>query len=83
MGGGHGGRDAVASLGSARPAEADVHAGVRRRLVGVVVVGQEPLSELTLLAVDRLENHRNIQSDMTPWAVIYAPPQPTECRDVV
>ena len=47
----HGRSHTVASLGSARPAEADVHAGIRCRLIGVVVVGQELLSELTLWTV--------------------------------
>ena len=47
----HGRSHTVASLGPARPAEADVHPGMGCRLIGVVVVGQELLSEITLWTV--------------------------------
>lgn len=51
MGHAHGGSDAVAPLGLSGLAEADVHARVGSRLVGVVVVGQKVLLEPAVFAV--------------------------------
>ena len=55
---GHGGRHSVSSFCFAALAQADEHPRVNRRLVGVVVVGQQRLPELTLAAVVRLEERR-------------------------
>ena len=46
---GHGGRHSVSSFCFAALAQADEHPRVNRRLVGVVVVGQQRLAELTLI----------------------------------
>lgn len=51
MGHAHGGSDAVAPLGLSGPAEADEHARVGGRLVGVVVVGQKNLLKPAVFAV--------------------------------
>lgn len=50
----HGGGGFVASLYAAMLAEGDVEALVNKRLVGVVVVGQQSLLELALLPKDSL-----------------------------
>ena len=52
---GHGGRGLVASLYAAMLAEGDVEALVNKRLIGVVVVGQQRLLELALVHEDSLE----------------------------
>lgn len=51
----HGGGHLVASLCAAMLAEGDVEALVNKRLVGVVVVGQQGLLELALVPEDFLE----------------------------
>lgn len=51
----HGGGHLVASLCAAMLAEGDVEALVNKRLVGVVVVGQQHLLELALVPEDFLE----------------------------
>lgn len=55
---GHGGGGPVASLYAAMLAEGDVEAPVNKRLVGVVVVGQQRLLELALVTEDPLEDKR-------------------------
>lgn len=52
---GHGGGGLVAPLYAAVLAEGDVEALVNKRLVGVVVVGQQSLLELALVPKDSLE----------------------------
>lgn len=52
---GHGGRGLVASLYAAMLAEGDVEALVNKRLIGVVVVGQQSLLELALVHEDSLK----------------------------
>lgn len=54
----HGGCDPVASLGFASLAEADVHPGVGGRFIGIIVVGQEILLELTFIVVSTLWRRR-------------------------
>lgn len=51
----HGGGGPVASLHAAVLAEGDIEALVNKRLVGVVVVGQQRLLELALVHEDSLE----------------------------
>lgn len=51
----HGGGGLVASLYAAMLAEGDVEALVNKRLIGVVVVGQQHLLELALVPEDSLE----------------------------
>lgn len=51
----HGGGGLVASLYTAMLAEGDVEALVNKRLIGVVVVGQQSLLELALVLEDSLE----------------------------
>lgn len=51
---GHGGARLVASPYAAMLAEGDVEAPVNKRLVGVVVVGQQSLLELALIPEDPL-----------------------------
>ena len=51
----HGGGSLIASLQPAIFAEGDVGALVNKRLVGVVVVWQQGLLELTLVPKDRLK----------------------------
>lgn len=51
----HGGGGPVASLHAAVLAEGDIEALVNKRLVGVVVVGQQRLPELALVHEDSLE----------------------------
>lgn len=50
----HGGGGPVASLHAAVLAEGDIEALVNKRLVGVVVVGQQRLLELALVREDSL-----------------------------
>lgn len=50
----HGGGGPVASLDAAVLAEGDIEALVNKRLVGVVVVGQQRLLELALVHEDSL-----------------------------
>lgn len=50
----HGGGHSVSSLCFATLTQADVHPWVGRRLVGVVVVGEELLAELALVVVVQL-----------------------------
>lgn len=71
MGHAHGGADAVAPFGLSGPAEADVHARVGGRLVGVVVVGQKALLEPAVVAVVALGRekgfcHMNVFSFKNP-----------------
>lgn len=54
----HGGRHSVSSFCFAVPTQADVHPRVSHRLVGVVVVGEELLFELTLVVEVQLEEKR-------------------------
>ena len=54
MGDLHGGGHPVPLLGLAVLAQGDVHAGVPVTLVGVVVVGEEDLSEPALVGEERL-----------------------------
>lgn len=51
----HGGGGPVASLHAAVLAEGDIEALVNKRLVGVVVVGQQRLLELALVHEDSLQ----------------------------
>lgn len=51
-------RDSVASFGFAGLAEADVHARVGERFIGVVIVGEEILLELAFIAVVALRGGR-------------------------
>lgn len=51
----HGGGGLVASLYTAMLAEGDVGALVNKRLIGVVVVGQQSLLELALIPKDSLK----------------------------
>lgn len=55
MGDSHGGGGPVASLYAAVLAEGHVEALVNKRLIGVVVVGQQSLSEFALVHEDSLE----------------------------
>lgn len=55
---GHGGGGPVAPLRAAMLAEGDVEPLVNKRLVGVVVVGQQSLLELALIPEDSLEKKR-------------------------
>lgn len=59
MRGGHGGGGPVAPLGAAMLAEGDVEALVNKRLVGVVVVGQQRLLELALVHEGSLGKKKN------------------------
>lgn len=52
---GHGGGGLVASLYAAMLAEGDIEALVNKRLIGVVVVGQQSLLELALIHEDSLK----------------------------
>lgn len=52
---GHGGGGLVASLYAAMLAEGDIEALVNKRLIGVVVVGQQSLLELALFPEDSLK----------------------------
>ena len=52
----HGGGGLVASLYAAMLAEGDIEALVNKRLIGVVVVGQQSLLELALIHEDSLKN---------------------------
>lgn len=52
---GHGGGGLVASLYAAMLAEGDIEALVNKRLIGVVVVGQQSLLELALFPKDSLK----------------------------
>lgn len=52
---GHGGGGLVASLYAAMLAEGDVEALVNKRLIGVVVIGQQSLLELALIPEDSLK----------------------------
>lgn len=54
----HGGASLVASLSTAMPAEGDVEALVNKRLVGVVVVGQQRLLELAFIPEGSLERQK-------------------------
>lgn len=51
----HGGGGLVASLYAAMLAEGDVEPLVNKRLIGVVVVGQQSLLELALIPKDSLK----------------------------
>lgn len=51
---GHGGGGLVASLNAAMLAEGNVEALVNKRLIGVVVVGQQSLLELAFIHEDFL-----------------------------
>lgn len=57
----HGGGGLVASLYTAMLAEGDVEALVNKRLIGVVVVGQQSLLELALVLEDSLEKERRTE----------------------
>ena len=54
----HGGGGLVASLYAAMLAEGDIEALVNKRLIGVVVVGQQSLLELALVPEDSLQKGR-------------------------
>lgn len=54
----HGGGGPVASLYAAVLAEGHVEALVNKRLVGVVVIGQQSLSEFAFVHEDSLEKKR-------------------------
>lgn len=58
----HGGSGLVASLGAAMLAEGDVEALVNKRLIGIVVVGQQGLLELALVPKDSLKMSKQGQS---------------------
>lgn len=55
----HGGGGFVASLYAAVLAEGDVEALVNKRLVGIVVVGQQSLLELALVPKDSLSERKH------------------------
>lgn len=57
----HGGGGLVASLYTAMLAEGDVEALVNKRLIGVIVVGQQSLLELALVLEDSLEKERRTE----------------------
>lgn len=59
----HGGGGPVAPLHAAVLAEGDVEALVNKRLVGVVVVGQQRLPELALVREGSLENGKGRHDD--------------------
>lgn len=59
----HGGGGLVASLYAAMLAEGDIEALVNKRLIGVVVVGQQSLLELALIHEDSLRNAKKRQRE--------------------
>ncbi len=59
----HGGGGLVASLYAAMLAEGDIEALVNKRLIGVVVVGQQSLLELALIHEDSLKMPKEKESE--------------------
>lgn len=55
---GHGGGGLVASFYTAMLAEGDVEPLVNKRLIGIVVVGQQSLLELALIPEDSLKSRK-------------------------
>lgn len=60
---GHGGCDPVASLSFAGLAQANVHARVGGGFIGIIVVGQEILLELTFITIVALRSGREGQRE--------------------
>lgn len=78
----HGGWHSVSSFCFAVLTQADVHPRVGHRLVSVVVVGEELLSELTLMVVVWLREKRGRYKDYLKMPIVWLRETKQRCRDI-